>query len=202
MSQEATPVLFGPRDGKTLKKLYPEIDANNLFKGISNDDILFAWYIGIPNSPVDHDWPEVARYKAAAQKSFPKNEEKKRKYGSMDLPTEIKLAIEEFRKKSPEARFIAKNMIHTIFQKYQELVNVDVKTAFLVKKKIGKGEDAEEIEEMDWTGRKQYVDSTATIRKELPGLLKDIEEGFGISENKKDEIKNGTKPLGLYHANL
>ena len=196
---EAPTVLYGPRDGRSIKKTYPELENNPLFKKMLNDDILFAWYIGIPNSPVDKDLPEPTRYKSAAFKCFPNNEEKKRKYADFDVSIEVKLAIEEFKKFSPEARAIAKNMVQTIFNKYQKMIDVDVEKDFLITRKVGKGESQEEITEIDWTGRKQFIDSAATIRKELPGLLKDLEEGFGVTEVKKKEEGNGNKSIDIFH---
>jgi hypothetical protein len=197
--QDLKPILFGPKNKKSLKKLYPEIDEDPVFKGIEGRDLLFAWYIGIPHSPIDADWNDSVRHKNAAAICFEEGE-KRHAYGSGDFPDEIKFAIDRFRKYSPEARAAAKNIVQKIFTNFEKLVNVDVEKDFLIKRKVGKGEDAEEVTEMDWTGRKQYVDSVTTISKTLPDLLKQVEEGFGISDKKADEI-SGVRSIDRYHQN-
>jgi hypothetical protein len=198
-SQDIKPVLFGPRTKKALKKQYPELDNEPAFKGIEGADILFAWYIGIPNSPVDQESPDAMRYRIAAATCFPEGE-KRQAFGSGDFPEEIKFAIEKFKKYSPEARAAAKNIVQKIFNNFEKLVNVDVEKDFLITRKVGKGEDAEEITEIDWTGRKQYVDSATTISKNLPELLKQVEEGFGITEKKSDDGQ-GVKSIDKFHQN-
>lgn len=61
-------------------------------------------------------------------------------------------------------------------------------------KKNSEGEDI-----MDWTGRKQYVDSTEAIAKAMPVLLKQLEEGFGITDGKKSDVELGSKPIDKFH---
>lgn len=192
MSQENI-VLFGPRTGKSLLRTYPELAQDPVFKVLSGDDLLFAWYMGIPNSPVDHDWQDMARYKSAAARCFPNNKDKKENYSVGNVPEEVKAAIERFKTYSPEARFMALKMTQTIFNKFQQMVDVDVK------------KDFEEIDNegnvsINFTARKQYVDSAAKIREELPMLIKQIEEGYGVSEkNKGDEQKFGAKAIDKFH---
>lgn len=199
---EERPILYGPRNGKSLLRTYPELAKEPALKELSHDDILFAWYIGIPNSPVDHDWQDLVRYKSAAARCFEANKDKKSNYAVGNIPEEVKVAIEVFKTYSPEARMAAKKMIQTIFSKYEQMVNVDVEKDFLITKTIGKGEDKEEITEMDWTGRKSYIDSMSKISETLPSLLKQIEEGFGITEGKKnEESKYGSKAIDKFHQN-
>ncbi len=197
--KDLRPILYGPKTKKSLKKMYPELDADPSFKGIEGADLLFAWYIGIPYSPVDQELPDMIRYKNAAYHCF-QDGDKKHAFASGDFPEEIKFAIERFKKYSPEARAAAKNMVQKIFNNYAKIVDVDMDKAFLVTKKIGKGEDVEEITETDWTAKKQYVDSTKTISVTLPELLKQIEEGFGITDKKADE-NTGIRSIDKYHQN-
>lgn len=189
-------ILWGPRDKKSLKKLYPELENEPAFKGVEGQELLFAWYIGIPNSPVDHEWESLVRYRSAAYKCF-KDEDKKREFGSGDFPDHVKRAIERFKRYSPEARAASNNIVQKIFHNFEKMVDVDVEKDFLVTRTVGKGEDREEVTEMDWTGRKQYVDSATKISETLPALLKQIEEGFGIKEKKSDEATG--KSIDRFH---
>jgi hypothetical protein len=181
--------LFGPRSGKTLFRLYPELAAEPIFKAIHQDDLLFAWYMGIPDSPVDHDWPLKTRYKASASKL--KDQEKRGKYSEGDIPEEVKIAIKKFETYSPEARQKAKLMVQRILSNWEEMVNVDVKNDFIYMK------DGSEL--IDFTARKQYIDSTRAISEALPAMLKQVEEGFGITESKKAEDMMGTKTIDKFH---
>lgn len=195
-------VLFGPKTGKSLLRTYPDLAKDSVFKDLSSDDLLFAWYIGIPDSPVDHDWQDMARYKSAATRCFSSNKEKKDKYSVGSIPEEVKAAIEKFKLFSPEARMSAKKMVQTIFSKFEQMVNVDVENDFTVIRTIGKGEDKEEVKEVDWTAKKQYIDSMAKISETLPSLIKQVEEGFGVTETKKgEEKKYGTKAIDIFHQN-
>lgn len=197
--EEIKTILFGPRNGKSLLRLYPTLRENTKFKTLANDDLLFAWYMGIPTSPVDHDWSEEIRRRSAATKCFPTNEEKRRKYAAYDIPEDVKVAIREFEKFSPEARYEAKLMTQQILHNYQKIINVNTETEFLKITTIGKGDDKQEVQEVDWTAKKQYVDITATVSKALPELLNQLEEGFGIQETKKTEEAMGSRAIDKYH---
>lgn len=197
--QEIKTVLFGPRNKKALKKLYPELDNDPKFKGVEGNDLLFAWYIGIPNSPIDHDLTDGLRWRSAANHCY-SDQEKKQAYGSGDFPEEVKIAIERFRHYSPEGRSAAKNIVQKIFHNFQKMVDVDMDKDFLVIRTIGKGDDKEEIAEVDWTAKKQYVDSATKIAESLPSLLKQLEEGFGITDKKTDE-NTGAKSIDKFHQN-
>lgn len=196
-------ILYGPRDGKSLKRLYPEIEADPKFKPLANEDLLFAWYIGIPGSPIDNEWAEPLRYKTAAARCFPKNDVKKQKFASQDVPDDVKQAIREFECKSPEARLMAKLMTQRTFHRFKKILDVDVQNDFNITRTIGKGEDKEEITEVNWTAKKQYVDSAEKIIEMLPSMVKKIEEGFGMTEKqKKEEGTVGSKPIDRYHSNI
>lgn len=191
-------VLYGPRDGKSLKRSYPELEKNVKLKDLSNEDLLFAWLIGIPGSPVDPELVPPVRFRMAAARAFPKNEVKKSQYASQDYPDSVKQAIREFEKMSPEARLMANLMTQRTFHRLNRILNVDVDKDFLVTRKVG----GEEITEVNWTSKKQYVDSADKIMEMLPTLVQKIEEGYGMTEKqKKDENATGTKSIDIFHAN-
>lgn len=185
-------ILFGPRNGKSLTRLYPEIASEPKFKGIASDDLLFSWYIGCQSSPIDPDWSDTIRQQTAAAYAI-KEEVKKKRYASGDIPEKVKEAIEVMKKYSPDARMKAKRMVQTIFHKWEQLVNVDVEKDFLITKRDKEGN---EIIETDWTGRKQYIDSTAKMSDSMPGLIAQIESGFGIEEKEKEQ---GKKIIDKFH---
>jgi len=192
MAEETKILLFGPKSGKSLTRLYPELSSEPKFKNIPSEDLLFAWYVGCQSSPIDPDWTDVVRYSSAALTCI-KDECKRRAYATGDIPEKTKEAIECMKKYSPDARMKAKRMIQTIFYKWEELVDVDVEKDFLITKRDKEGN---EIVEMDWTGRKQYIDSTAKMSDAMPSLLAQIESGFGIEEKEKE---TGKKMIDKFH---
>lgn len=200
LNQEEKILLFGPKTGKSLLRLYPELANEPEFKELSQEELNFAWYTGNASSPIDPEWEDIVKYRAAAAVCFKNNDLKRKEYGSGNIPDEVKRAIEKMKTYSPDARMIAKRMVQDTFERYQKLLNVNIEKDFLVTKKIGKGEDAEEITEMDWTGRKSYVDSASKIMAELPEMVKKLEEGFGITHAKKaKEEQLGKRAIDRYH---
>jgi len=79
------------------------------------------------------------------------------------------------------------------------MVDVNVEKDFITIRTIGKGEDKEEIKEVDWSGKKSYIDSMAKISETIPSLIDQIEKGFGIAETKKGEEKMGSKSIDKFH---
>jgi hypothetical protein len=192
-------LLFGPKSGKSLLRLYPELAENKIFKDLSQEDLNFAWYAGNQSSPIDEDTDDYIRYRMAAGVCILSSEEKKRRYASGVIPDEVKAAINKMKNYSPDARALAKKMTQQAFHNFQKMLNVDVEKDFLITRKIGKGEDAEEITEIDWTGRKSYVDSATKIISELPELVKKMEEGYGVVVDKKSKEEIHVKGIDRFH---
>lgn len=198
---EDQPLLYGPVTGKSLLRSYPELVDEPKFKAIAGDELLFAWYVGCKSSPIDPDWSDNVRYRTAASKAFTRvdSKDKREKYGAGEIPDEVKQAIEKWRSMSPDARLMAKRMVQTIFHNFQKLLDVNLETDFSIVKTIGKGEDKTEVIEVDWTAKKQYIDSAAKISDTLQSLVDQLEKGFGITEVKKGEEKIGSKPIDKFH---
>lgn len=194
MSDEKV-ILYGPKTGKSLLRSYPELAQDPVFKNLPADELLFAWYMGIPNSPVDTEWSDHIRHKSAAARAFTSNKAKAEQFSTGNIPEEVRAAIKQFSKFSPEARLAALKMTETIFSKYMEMVNVDVKKDFIEIDKDGNTS-------INFTARKSYIDSMAKVREELPMLIKQIEDGYGVTDGKKnEEQKFGQKAIDKYHQN-
>lgn len=196
---EDTPILYGPRNGEALLRTYPELKEYPEFTELSREDLHFAWLMGIKGSPVSENIPADGRVRSASLIAFPSKVEKRNEY-LKSIPVEVRGAIKKFSEMSPDARLMAKKMTMMVFEKYQQLLNVDVEKDFLITKKVGRGDDAVEVTEMDWTGRKAYADSSANIIKTLPDLVKKIEEGYGVVERKKDGDSQDSKSIHKYHS--
>jgi len=184
------PILFGPQTGKHLKKMYPELANEPLFKEIKNDDLLFAWYLGNKSSPIDPDWAEEIRFKEAARQAYPNDAEKRNAYANKNVPESVRLAVEKMGTYSPKARELAARTLQNHFHNMLEMSHVDVKKDFLYLDKDGN-------ELIDWTARNQYISSVKTATEVLPNLIKQVEDGFGIEKTKKEE--SGTRPIDKFH---
>lgn len=196
-------LLYGPVNGKALLRSYPELMDEPKFKALSGEELLFSWYVGCKSSPIDPDWSDSVRYKTAASKAFTRpgseSKDKREKYSAGDIPDDVKQAIAKWASMSPDARLVAKRMVQTIMHNFQKLVDVDLDKDFLTVRTIGKGEDKIDVAEVDWTAKKQYIDSAAKISDTLPSLIDQLEKGFGITEVKKGEEKIGSKAIDKFH---
>jgi len=184
------PILFGPSTGKHLKKMYPELANEPLFKEIKNDDLLFAWYLGNKSSPIDPNWPEELRYKESARQAITNDVEKRTQYANKNVPESVRLAAEKMGTYSPKARELAARSIQNQFHNILKTSEIDIDKAFQYIDKEGN-------ELTDWTARKQHFDTMKSNSELLPTLLKLLEDGFGIEKTKKEE--SGTRPIDKFH---
>lgn len=196
------PILWGPRDGKSLLSEYPDLNEYKEFKDLTREELNFVWYVGNPSSPLNggNILDERIKYKSAAFRCI-KDPEKKRRFSEGDMPSGIREAIAKMQTFSPEARAIAKQVATTAFHNLQSMVDINVGADFKIMRNItsgtGKDKVVEQVEEMDWAGRKQYIDTVAKISDLLPSLLKQVEHGFGIEIKNEKEI--GMKPIDKFH---
>ncbi len=197
--QEDKILLYGPKTGKSLLRLYPELAEDKVFKDLSAEDLNFAWYCGNPSSPIDEDTDDYIRYRMAAGVCILSTEEKKKQYSSGAIPDNVKAAINKMKLYSPDARALAKKMTQKAFHTYQRLLDVDVDKDFLVTRKIGRGDDAETITEIDWTGKKSHADTVTKILSELDNLVKKMEEGYGITVDKKGKEEARVRGIERFH---
>lgn len=193
-NEETSLVLFGPTSGKRLKREFPELARNPLFDPLSDDELHFAWLMGCKSSPIDEGWTESFKHKQAAYQVFPKGSDKRTNYASMDVPVNVKEAIEEMRKYSPDARMLAKKTTQENFHTLQKLCQYN-EDNFKVKNK-----DSGEIE-INWVAKRQLVDMIAKTSEIMPVLIKQLEEGYGIVETKKKSEETGVKPIDEWHQN-
>jgi len=197
--QEDKILLYGPKTGKSLLRLYPELAEEKVFKDLSAEDLNFAWYCGNPSSPIEEDTDDYIRFRMAAGVCILSAEEKKKQYASGAIPDNVKAAINKMKLYSPDARALAKKMTQKAFHTYQRLLDVDVDKDFLVTRKIGRGEDAETITEIDWTGKKSHADTVTKILSELDNLVNKMEQGYGITVDKKGKDESKIRGIERFH---
>lgn len=190
VEEKDKPILYGPTTGKHLKKMYPELALEPLFKEVKNDELLFAWYLGCKSSPIDPNWAEEIKYKQASLAAFPNDAPKRNQYAAKNVPENVRLAVEKMATYSPKARELAARTLQNHFHNMLEMSEVNVNSDFNYVDKEGNTL-------IDWTARNQYMSSVKTATEILPNLLKLMEEGFGIEKSQKQEV--GVKHIDKYH---
>lgn len=194
MSTENLQILFRPEEGK-IRAIHKEIAENKKLGDLVGDDLLFVWYYACKSSPINPDIPDAMRATAAAFEAI-KDPEKKKRYASLNFPEKIKAAIEEMKKFNPDVRMVAKRIIQNMFHTLEKMSQTQAED-FEYQDVNSKGE---EVTKIDWSGRKQFIDSVAKTADTLPILIKQMEEGFGLSDAKGKEI-GAEKSIDKYHSN-
>jgi hypothetical protein len=186
--------LFGPKNEKDLKRQYPELGKESEFKGLTTGELLFVWWYANATSPLctDENLDDKSRVAKAYEQAFSKNkdDDRKRSYYSFNFPDRIKLAIDKMRKFNPSIRIRSKQMVETIIKNYEELIKIDLNDFIEV------SEDG--ARKINWSGRNSYVTSAKNISEALPSLIKQVEEGFGITDTKDDE--SGLNAIQRFHS--
>jgi hypothetical protein len=191
--------LFVPKNEKDLRRQYPELEGIAELKALSAREVLFVWYYACKGSKLVHTVHNLGeRALIAIKKSrLELDRNKETEYTNGVFPEKIKIAIEKMKTFSPKARNRARLMVEQIFDNYENLVKIDPETSFRLLDKEGTPVG------IDWTGRKQYIDSCEKIAETLPKLIRQIEEGFGSSDERKSVAEQrGTKSIDRFHRTL
>lgn len=176
-------LLFGPSSERDLKKQHPELNRIEEFKSLSTPQLLFVWWYANPTSPLRDSKSSKEKVLTALKKAWGDKltDEIRDQYIVFDFPDNVKIAIDKMTFLRPNERAKAKVMVETIFKNFEKLVKISDEDFKLMDKEgnpMG----------IDWTGRKQYIDSVEKISSTLPQLLKQLEEGFGIEEADIKEV--------------
>jgi len=181
--------IFDPSGIKAedYKHRYPELERISEFDELSAKALIFIWHYANPTSDLvlyEHD--DYARVAEALKRSgFNPGKGEKDRILSLQFDSNMAIAIRKMGNFDPGARFKAYMMIKNIYDHYQSIIDLGP-NVFVTKETSGKGEDATTTELVDY---KRYVDVSAKIADELPGLLTKLEEGFAIVNITGEEVK-------------
>jgi len=180
-----SPIGIKPED---YRHRYPELDRTSEFDGIHPRGLMFIWWYANQSSDLViymHD--DYERVKEALSRSgYSPTKTEKERILSLQFDSIFAVAIKKMVSFDPGARFKAYMMIKKIYDQYQFIIDQGP-TAFEEKTTKGEGKDAVVTTEIDY---KKYVDISAKIAGELPGLLTKMEEGFAIVNVEGEEIKD------------
>lgn len=160
--------LFEPISHKrTLKTDYPELQDIDEFDQLDNKEMLLVWYFANVTSPLAKIKSVRNKAQAALDKVWPeqnppkelKNELLTGMYGE-----KLRAAIERMGKFDPATRAKAKDMVERIFDNYSMITSVS----------------RDEVAQMEDDEKKAYVDISSKIVKDLPDIVMQVENGYGI----------------------
>jgi hypothetical protein len=185
-------ILFKPKEGK-IRQLYPEINENKKFKDLTGEEVLFVWYYANASSPIDPELPDKTRAVSAASESV-KDKDKRQQFSNLQFPEKVKEAIEEMKKFNPDVRLVAKRIIQNSFNTLEKMSKTNIEDF----QHEAVDEEGNTIVKIDWSGRKQFVDTVAKIVDTMPTLISQMEQGFGMVDSKGNDTYE--KLIDKYHS--
>ena len=177
--------LFQP-SSKEMRLEYPELANIDEFKMLTDKQLKFVWWFANPTSPLVDDSSiskeanerkrvalALIKSKLQGDLSLPDQEA----YAKLHIPEQVRIAIHKMQSFVPSIRMHGKIMQEKIFENYNRIVNVDVP--------IGATNDQ----------KKEYIDIAKIVSAEVPKLIGEIEDAYGIKMKRRDEEKkSGTQP--------
>jgi len=97
-------------------------------------------------------------------------------YQKLQFPRDVADAIKKWSEYKFDTRLRMKFINDMIMANWEALININPQKEF-----IEVGEDG--LKRTNWTAKNQYVTMTSKILSEMPTLLKNDEEGYGINES-------------------
>ena len=166
--------LFVPTT-KDLRQEYSELLSVPEFTQLTQKEMNFVW--GFANktstfSAIKNEKDRVLKclHYIADEISGKQVED----YSNLNFPLHISTAIERMSRFDPYLRTQAKNLTEVIFENIKKVVN----------------QDPAEIKDMD--DKKKYIALSLDVLKSMPELIRQLENGYGITEvkTKKEELVN------------
>jgi hypothetical protein len=178
--------MFQPGDKNVdLRLEYPELFQIEQFRDLSSRELLYVWHFANRSSPLYKEKDKRIKVKKCLGASFGASITKSEteKYIAGNYPEKVRVAIERMERFSPTYRIRAKQGIKKIFDNLEALINVDT----------------EEIKDMDFAKRKDYVAVAIKVAESLPAIIKQLEEGFGYRDDKDDKTPDNKQPSLMDH---
>ena len=189
---------FFPETGRDLRIQYPELRSIPEFKKLKGSkEMLFVWYWANATSPLNDDSQENLSYKQRIDKCLelsgwkPSGEIIKQMYED-SWPDEVKFACARMEKFETEVRNRSRIVIKKILANFEKLADVS-------EDEFVKVDPESQIKSIDFGARKQYVDYAQKIAEALPGLIKNVEEGFGTGDDSEGQLGTGQKAIDIWH---
>jgi len=185
--------MFFPKSRRKLIDDYPELGKIDAFRKLNRSEMLFVWYYACQASPY-YDQDDFGRIiDLCLKKSFGKGMGRKsrERFISGNFPEKITAAIEVMRRFEPGPRIRAKKLVEKILENFEKLINIDVEN------------DAQFVDPdggINVNKKNAYVGLSVRISNQMPNLLAQVEEGYGITSlDGHDPEEEGSSLIESYH---
>lgn len=184
--------IFYPRTERGLLADYPDLKRNRRFTDISRSELLFVWYYSCEGSPLIDIKDDRQRAKESIDIAFGKKTDVKtlERYMSFNFPEKTKLAITEMRSFKIGPRVIARRMMENILSNWRQITDIDASDNSNFEGKDG----------VDWTKKKAFVETGATVSKNIGALILQVEGSYAVSVKKEEQEEGDFEDLiEVYH---
>ncbi len=184
--------IFFPRSDRGLLADYPELKKNRRFIDVSRSELLFTWYFACEGSPLADIVDTKERIKESMDIAFGKKTEVKfqEKYLSENFPEKVKLAITDMKAFKTGPRVVARRMMDRILNNWMQITDIDASDNSNFVGKDG----------VDWTKKKAFVETGASISKNIGSVILQVEGSYSVSiKAEKEEESDFEDLIGDYH---
>lgn len=182
-SEKTIFLLFPPKGDRPLTVTYPELKEIPEFVKISPAELRFAWYYSIPYN----GFPMKDRITKSIKDAFGDSltEEQKNKLSYNNWSDDLRAACSRFDTFNLSGRLKIKSITENLLAKYESIINTDVNDIINTK---------------NWEELKKWTSVTQDIYKQLPDIIKRLEDGYGVGEVNANIVEEEGSFLGLYYT--
>ena len=154
---------------------YPELGQIPEFACLTNKQLLFVWNYSNITSPHFFIRKKNEKLHKCIHDSFGRlADDEYARYMNEDFPQDIRDAMKRMDTFDVSARYRAKLNVEKVFSNLEKMID------------IAEGQ----IQSMDLDEKKKYADFSIKVAEAMPGLIKQLEDGFGIrTEEAKEDNK-------------
>lgn len=163
--------LFPPNE-QDMRIEYPELAEVEEFKNLSMQDLKFIWFYGNRTSPYFYE-EEKDKMRHSVESAY--GRESYDENLNVIPPEYLQPAIEKMRHYNPSLRLIAKLKMEKLFDNLSGMMDMSVS-------------------DMEMENKKQYVEFAIKISQTFPEIIRQLESGFGIRMEEKEEKSEKKKP--------
>lgn len=164
--------LFKPKNALSILLDYPELSEEPEFQGLTARQMAFVYHYSNPTSDFLNIEPEIKKIRACLKESLPNlREDELKEYLSGKFPAKVREAIKHMSGFKPDVRSRANKIAQKAFDRLESMMDVDDKV----------------FAKMDTDDKKKYAELIIKVSDSLPGVIRQMERGFGITEGSKDK---------------
>jgi len=172
-------IALFPVTDKDLRLEYTELGEVEEFRQLTQKQMTFVWLFANKTSPYSSVPISERVLKCLHVLKDELTGTTIEEYSLLIFPPNISAAIDRMKKFNPFIRTQAKSLTEIIFKNIKKIVNVNM----------------DELVEME--DKKKYVDIAMGVAKNMPELIRQLENGYGVRETKsaKEEKKKDTQTM-------